>query len=334
MTEATGGRTSYTRLPACPEDSLCVVDGMTGSRDATVSMLAGDRLVGLPASAGMIQGTAATAATVPIAMAPRGAVRIRGGVWTLNEIAQWVEAWAARSQIDEAVRRFHLDRNSAPDLLAAAAYVWASVKMPMNARYWDVPFSGPANMRVAEAVMRYERAHPGTIVLATRNDEASLRALDRVVADAYPTEATITERTSAVSPALSTNSARARRIAGLLGNQRWQAHHIIPFATVARLPRNVQQAIAASGWRMDSFVNLIPLPANYFTYLMPPNLAEYPYHSGPHGHYDADVWNALQPISTGAALMTAQALNAAMEGVDWRFRNALRDDPTYKPRLN
>lgn len=85
---------------------------------------------------------------------------------------------------------------------------------------------------------------------------------------------------------------------------------------------------------MDSAVNIIPLPANMVTYLMPPNLGAHPYHSGPHPNYDRDVRMALQPIVAGAGVMTPQALNAAMDAVDWRFRMELRTNPAYKPRLN
>ena len=91
--------------------------------------------------------------------------------------------------------------------------------------------TGPVNERVAEAVMRHERAHPGTVVLATRGDAAALAALDAVVTAATAVAlpgAMIVERTSAVSPALSTNSARARALLGIIGNQRWQAHHSSP----------------------------------------------------------------------------------------------------------
>lgn len=333
-TGLTDSQTTGTRLPACPEDSLCVIDGMTGSRSATLSMVVeGQLLGGNPANAGLM-ATAAAGMAAPGAALPRGAIRVRGDIWTAAQVMRWIEAWAAHAQVEAAISQYYLDRGNAADLLAAYAFVWASNMMPMNLRYSEVPFTGPANKRVAEAVMRYERAHPGTVVLATRNDAAALRALDAVVAGAVPQEPTITERTSSVSPALSTNSARARRILDILGNQRWQAHHIIPFATVARLPAAVQQAIVASGWRMDSFVNLIALPANLATYLLPPNLGAYPYHSGSHARYDTDVWNALQPIAASASLMTAGALKAAMEGVDVRFRLALRTNPTYKPRLN
>ncbi|MBD8546019.1 AHH domain-containing protein [Sphingomonas sp. CFBP 8760] len=303
-----------------------------------MSFLAGRDPLAASAEAGLTRIAAtAPAASRPVAAGaamPRGVVRIRGGIWTLLEIGRWIDAWAERSHIDAALRRHGLDRGSAADMLAAAAYVWASVRMPLNGRYWDVPFSGPANTRVAVAVMRYEQAHPGTVVLAMRSDETTLRALDAVVAGQWPQEAMITERTSAVSPTLSAHSARARSLAGILGNQRWQAHHIIPFATVARLPTAVQHAIAASGWQMDSTVNLIPLPANYVAYLMPPNLGAYPYHSGSHSRYDRDVSTALQPVAAGAATMAPAALNAAMEDIDRRFRTALRTNVLYKPRLN
>ena len=337
---------AFTRLPACPNDSLCVVDGLTGSRKTTNEMLLQGRLLGGSTAAPMVVLAQAGSIALPGnaggfggATLPRGAVRIRGGIWTAAQVLQWMQALAERAQIEAALSRFNLDRSNAADLLAAYAYVWARNIPPMNARYWsEVPMTGPVNEKVAEAVMRHEREHPGTVVLATQGDAAALGALDAIVvaaAAAAVPGAMVVERTSAVSPALSTNSARTRALLGITGNQRWQAHHLIPFATMARLDPAVQQAIAASGWRMDSLVNLVALPANLATYLLPPNLAQLPYHSGSHGvHYDADVWNALQPVAATARLVPAPALKAAMDGVDMHFRTALVINRTYHPRLN
>ena len=248
-----------------------MIDCLTGSRAATMAMLQGDRLIGMDAPPAMMSAPAGAmillgATAQPGAAAiPRGAVRIRGGIWTAAQVAQWIEALAERSQVWAAMSRFQLDRNSAADLLAARAYVWARNMLPMNARYWNkVPMSGFFNDWVAEEVLRYERAHPGTAMAATQGDAAALRAIDEIVnriavATGAEDSPNVLERTSAVSSALSANGTRARTLLGIAGNQRWQAHHIIPFATVARLPAAAQQAIAASGWRMDSLVNLIAL---------------------------------------------------------------------------
>ena len=336
---ATGNLTSMRNLPVCAEDSLCVVDGLTGSRAATSAMLINGEMLGamtMPATAeaGAFDAAGATGRMGGAAL-PRGAIRFRGGIWTASQVMQWIQGMAERSQIEAAIARFGLDRGNAADLLAARAYVWAQNLLPLNLRYWNVPASGDVNKQVAEAVMRYERSHPGTALLASQGDETALRTIDAIVAGAIPQAPTIVERTSAVSPALSANSTRARGLLEILENQRWQAHHIIPFATVARLPVTVQRSIAASGWRMDSLVNLIALPANLATYLLPPNLGELPYHSGSHSvRYDVDVWNALQPVAATAGLMTPAALETAMEGIDLQFRVSLRTNRLYHFRLN
>lgn len=338
------GDPTIARLPACAEDSLCVVDGMTGSRAATMAMLQDGGLFGLEPPPTMLAAQSGTMAAPGVGGSggtalPRGAVRIRGRLLLPAQVMQWIHDEGERRQVEAALSRFSLDRNSAADLLAGRSYVWAQNMLPGNLRYWNkVPFSGPVNLRVAEAVMRHERANPGFALLAVEGDAAALRTLDSIVnaaTAAVPQGPTTVVRTSAVSPALSADSTRARTLLGILGSQWWQAHHIIPFAVMARLPAPVQRAIAASGWRMDSLVNLIALPANMITYLMPPNLGQLPYHSGSHGvRYDPDVWNALQLIAATAALTTPVALKAAVDGVDVRFRLALRTNALYKPRLN
>lgn len=328
------------RLPVCSEDSLCVVDAMTGSRAATRSMMADGRIqASFEAVSLTAAGGPAFTSTAPGPVAarplPRGAIRLRGGVWTASQVLQWIQATAERRQVEAAAFRFGLDQADAADLLAAHAYVWARNMLPLNYRYWHVPATGPVNERVAQAVMRHERTHPGTVVLATRGDADALTALDALVASAVPQMPVTVERTSNVSSTLSADSTRARTLLGIMGSQNWQAHHIIPFAVVAGLDRAVQRAIAASDWRMDSMVNLIALPANLATYLLPPNLTGLPYHSGSHGvRYDVDVQNALRPIAAAAQGMAPNALRTAMEGVDQRFRVELRTNRLYHFRLN
>jgi len=67
---------------------------------------------------------------------------------------------------------------------------------------------------------------------------------------------------------------------------------------MANLPIPFQRAVVATGWRMDSTENLIALPANFATYLAPPNSQTLPWHNSAHPGYDADVSAALVPVLT------------------------------------
>lgn len=115
--------------------------------------------------------------------------------------------------------------------------------------------------------MRYERKRPFTMTLAGRGNSAAVAAISQLVAESTAGVPDFTspvyQRTSAVDPALSTSSATARAILGLVTTQQWQAHHLIPFAVMAGLPLPFQQVAVAAGWKMDSFENLIALPANF-----------------------------------------------------------------------
>jgi len=302
-------------MPADLSDALSVIDGLTGSRTDTTSMLFEGRMLG---NLGTVPGTrfvqAGTASSVPWgsggpATLPRGAIRLGSNILTASDLLNQLHDAAERSRVADVMQRFGLDRGNAANVLAARAYVWAQNYIPVNYRYWSkVPYSGPVNERVAAGVMRYERAHPGTAGLASRGDAAAIAAIDRIVDEAVAAAPAqiplVVERTSAVSPTLSASSTRARTLLSIMGNQRWQAHHLVPFAVVAGLPVPVQQAIAASGWKMDSVGNLIALPANMATYVLPPNLTELPFHNGSQGvSYDNDVRNALGPLVARATAL-------------------------------
>jgi len=334
------------RLPADLSDALGVVDGLTGSRPATMAMLYENRMVGEAGAGGGAPVRLAQAGTITMpggaGAIPRGAIRLGGNILTAAQVMNSITSAIERARTVEAIERFGLNRDSSADVLAARAYVWARYLMPLNMRFWSrVPYdTDPLNHRIAEAVMRYERAHPGTAGAASRGDGAALTAIDGVVdqaiaAGSAPQGALVVERTSSASPALSSSSTRARTILAIQSNSRWRAHHLVPFAVVDGLPMPVKKAIAASGWKMDSAANLIALPANFATYLLPPNLGGLPYHSGSHGvRYDNDVRAALQPVAAGATAMQPAALLAAMNGIAARFRVALRSNRSYHPRLN
>jgi hypothetical protein len=230
-----------------------------------------------------------------------------------------------RAEVLGVISRFGLNRDDASDVLAARAYVWAHWFGPIS--FPNLPWSGPLHERTCEAIMRYERERPGTLGLAVRGNLAATAAISQIVdettAGALDENLAILERTSSVAPALSTSSSKARTILGNPNLQSWQAHHLIPFAVMASQPVPVQQKIVAAGWVMDSAENLIALPANYATFIAPPNSRLLPQHSGSHMVYDADVRAALVPVVFGSLTMTPAALRAALMAVETQMRGWL-----------
>lgn len=81
------------------------------------------------------------------------------------------------SAVQRALKRFGLDPASSADVAAARAHVWARNFGPLN---FDVPWSGAALDRFAEAAMRAERASPGTLVRALGGDRAAQAALGQL----------------------------------------------------------------------------------------------------------------------------------------------------------
>lgn len=94
------------------------------------------------------------------------------------------------------------------------------------------------------------------------------------------------------------------------------AHHRIGFASIASLPQSAQAAIAASGWRMDSPENLMPLPADRATYLSPPNSRRFPMHNGSHPVYDAETRAQLSKLAANHAQMDAAEIRAELARVE------------------
>lgn len=336
-------------LPADHGQALAVLDAIAGDRGAAMAMLRGDGRLGaelLPdvaPAAERVQlaqagGAAGTMSDMPPMRLPPGAgALIRRGVPLVAaaELMRQVERSAERSQVEAAMRRFGLSRTVSADIMAARAYVWAQNFAPRI--WWSVPYSGPDNDRVAQAVMRHERDNPGTLgrtgtsglfFLRLTGDPTALAAINAVVAAAIAGTPlagpmVLEKRRSAVAdPALSTDSRVARRILGLqMGNQSWIAHHLIPFQEVANLLPDQQLAIAGSGWVVDSAENLIPLPRNYPTYVGPGNLRVLPWHAGSHREYSREVGRRLRPIA-------AQALTSpsAVRGLLRDLEDDLRDE--------
>jgi YD repeat-containing protein len=250
-------------------------------------------------------------------------------MFAANKVAHDISD-AAEAKAQAVMDYYGLDANSSVDKNAADAYV---TQYGFADKYHPV-----GNVYAAEAAMWYVQAHPSSFgsglswLGQSAADKAAIGAVEQD-AVAYGVNE---RRISAVDPALSTYSLRAR---GILiaanqtrGLQNWQAHHLVPFAEVANLPVAVQRNLAASGWRVDSLVNLLAVPGDYNTYVSAPNNRQIPYHSGPHPKYSADVAKLLTSI--GATLTPAQT-KLAVEGVDSTFRNTLLSNPlVYHPRIN
>ncbi|MEO1336513.1 MAG: AHH domain-containing protein, partial [Myxococcota bacterium] len=221
---------------------------------------------------------------------------------------------------------------SATDVLGARAYTWSNNNafrpgaipgVPMFGA-GAIPTSGPELERVSQGIMNLERAAPETLGRWTNDRDATAGAmLEATVTDILA--GNTVERRSSVDPALSTNSSTARGVAAATagGMQRWQAHHLVPFAEVASLPVATQQAIAASGWRMDSPGNLIALPADIASFQGPPNNGALPMHSGAHPNYSAEAGRMLNVVAaahTANPNMTPQEMRALMTTVETEMR--------------
>lgn len=351
--------------PADLATAYAILDTFTGSRSATLAMLNGSRWPGAELAApepgpstlstpiaqagvGTTRIAAAGAATIEIAPSAAettitigdvtverlagGALRIGAVVLTAAMLLAELDNARERAQVLGVITRFGLDQSQAADVLAARAYVWTHWFGPIS--FPNLPWSGPVHDRTCEAIMRYERERPGTLGLAVRGNPAATAAISQIVdgvaAGAVDENLAILERTSSVAPALSTSSKKARTILGITATQSWQAHHLIPFAVMGSQPVPLQLRIVAAGWVMDSAENLIALPANYATFIAPPNLRLLPQHSGSHMVYDADVRAALVPV---ALTTTPVALRAALLAVETQMRGWLIAG-RYHPRVH
>jgi len=280
-------------------------------------------------------GTTITIGDVTVERLAGGALRIGGVVFTAAILLAGIRPARERAEVLNVIARFGLDQSQAADVLAARAYVAAHSFLPIS--FPNLPYEGPVLDRTCEAIMRYERERPGTAGLAWRGNLAAIAAIsqivDEITAGALDENPNILERTSSVAPALSTSSSKARAILGNPALQYWQAHHLIPFAVMASQPVPAQLKIVAAGWVMDSAENLIALPANYATYIAPPNLRLLPWHSGAHTMYNADVSAALVPVVFGSLTMPPPALRTALLAVENNQRGLLLT-PRYHERVH
>ena len=277
-------------------------------------------LGGFGQGAGRISSDAAPA----LERAPAGALRVGGAMVTASMLLQALQKLAERRQVEAAMARFQLSNRSVADLLAARAYVWGRNRAPML--FWKVPYSGPENERVAEGLMRFEQAQPGTLGRATSGDAGARTAIQGVVEQALRATAAAPDtyhRTSTVDPALSADSTVARRLLKTELSPSWQAHHLIPFAAMAGLSAGFQRAVVAAGWKMDSAENLIALPANFPTYVGPVNATVLPIHMGPHPIYQMRLQGLLISLAARAPPLSGETLRSALASVEAAMRDYL-----------
>lgn len=169
------------------------------------------------------------------------------------------------------------------------------------------------------------------------------KPLPRVLADAGPVAAhgpavtiVLENRINEVHKGLSTNGIFARGlIAAQARFQPWQAHHLIPFAEIAKLPEAAQLAIGGSGWLMDSIENLVALPGDEPAYEGFPNLGVRPYHRGPHPRYNAEVAERLGHLRREAVNMSVPAIRAELSVIEgFMFQRLLDRQRGYHPRVS
>ena len=146
----------------------------------------------------------------------------------------------------------------------------------------------------------------------------------------------VERRDSAVHPNLSTISTRARALVQAQSRfQRWEAHHLIPFAAMAKLPVPSQLAIARSGWKMDSTENLVVLPGDEPTYEAAPNFRSLPYHSGPHDNYNFEVENRLSHLAWAAPTLDPRDIRAELGEIEaTMFQQLLDRRRGFHPRVS
>jgi hypothetical protein len=312
------------------EQHLAFLDRITGERAASWDLINGR----WPVHAG-IQLAQAGAGTLNLPgggsvpwpeKLSGGRLKIGAGIFTAAMLLNEISSTNERRQVDDAIRRFRLDRNNAVDILAARAYVWGRNIAPFQ--YWSVPFSGPLNERVAIAIMRHERDNPGTLGLASRGQRDAKAAIDAIVKSVVGgasgiAAAQVFKRTSEIDPALSTDSTKARAILSIQNRSSWRAHHLIPFAVMAAQPPRFQRAVVAAGWRMDSIENLVALPANLPTYVGLPNRAVWPYHFGSHPIYSSVVTRRLSSIAGRARPPTGQPLRTELAAIESLMKDYL-----------
>lgn len=143
-------------------------------------------------------------------------------------------------------------------------------------------------------------------------------------------------RNSTADARLSTTASYARAlVASQARFAKWEAHHLIPFASIERLPMATKLAIARSGWKMDSEENLVVLPGDEESYGGPPNYRVRPFHRGPHPNYNREVENRLGHLAWAAPTMDLADIRAELKEIEASMFGRLLDRARgYHPRVS
>lgn len=172
---ALGTRTG-TLLPTDVSTSVAIL--YNRGRHPPPPTLAGDAA----ATAGMQTIPTAVSQDFATRTLPGGNVQIRNIIYTASSLLQQFRTWQEYSQIEDAIKRFGLDRDNASHVMSAYAYVWAKNIAPLI--YWRLPHAGHTsglNEKFAQALGRYERDNPGTVFLATKGDRSAGIAIGRIL---------------------------------------------------------------------------------------------------------------------------------------------------------
>ena len=114
------------------------------------------------------------------------ALGLAGAMWSAAEVLGGVNDRAALAHVEAAAEKFGLDLNDPNQRSAAFAYAWAKgpeSQLPswMNRTGIDLPKSGAASDRAAEAVMRMELANPGITAAVIGGDHTARQTMQYAV---------------------------------------------------------------------------------------------------------------------------------------------------------
>ncbi|MFS2319186.1 AHH domain-containing protein, partial [Maricaulis sp. D1M11] len=221
-----------------------------------------------------------------------GALRIFGTLVTAEHFLRYSVAQAERAQVEQAIEDFGLDSSQTSHVMAANAYVWAQYQLPLHS---SANFYGGDLNAASEAIMRLELVNPGLTAIASNRafigteDQRQARIIIRMAAEAAIADYNLESRSrrpSGVDRHLQTTSASARAALSLRTGDDMRAHHLVPANVWGQTPILAQSAYEA-GWRVDSIMNLIALPANEIAQQRIGNTL--PIHNTQHPDYDTQT---------------------------------------------